>query len=51
MIRDRLYARHLPAGFGLDSITSLGLTEWDDVNAILTEMQKKGIEVALLERH
>ncbi len=39
------------AGFGLDSITSLGFTEWDDVNAILTKMQEKGLEVELLERH
>jgi hypothetical protein len=39
------------AGFGLDSITSLGFTEWDDVNEILTEMKKKGLEVTLLERH
>jgi len=39
------------AGFGLDSITSLGFTEWDDVNKILTSMQKKGLEVELLERH
>jgi hypothetical protein len=39
------------AGFGLDSLTSLGFTEWDDVNAILTEMQKKGIKVELLQRH
>ena len=39
------------AGFGLDSITSLGFGEWDDVNAILTEMQKKGIKVELLQRH
>jgi hypothetical protein len=39
------------AGFGLDSITSLGFTEWDDVNAILVKMQEKGIEVTLLERH
>jgi hypothetical protein len=39
------------AGFGLDSITSLGFTEWDDVNAILTSMQERGLEVELLERH
>lgn len=39
------------AGFGLDSITSLGFTEWDDVNEILAQMQKKGLKVELLERH
>jgi hypothetical protein len=39
------------AGFGLDSISSLGFGEWDDVNAILTKMQKKGLEVELLVRH
>ncbi len=39
------------AGFGLDSITSLGFVEWDDVNEVLTKMQKKGLEVELLERH
>lgn len=39
------------AGFGLDSMTSLGFTEWDDVNKILTSMQKKGLEVELLARH
>jgi hypothetical protein len=39
------------AGFGLDQITSLGFTEWDDVNAILTSMQEKGLDVELLQRH
>lgn len=39
------------SGLGLETLTSLGLSEWDDVNATLTKMQKKGIEVALLERH
>jgi hypothetical protein len=39
------------AGFGLESITSFGLGEWDDVNATLTEMQKKGLKVELLGRH
>lgn len=39
------------AGFGLDSITSLGFGEWDEINAILTKMQEKGLEVELLERH
>jgi hypothetical protein len=38
-------------GFGLESLTSLGLGEWDEVNAVLTEMQKKGLKVELLERH
>ena len=39
------------AGFGLESITSLGLGEWDDVNATLAEMREKGLKVELLERH
>jgi hypothetical protein len=39
------------AGFGLDSITSLGFGEWDEINAILTKMRKKGLEIELLERH
>jgi ABC-type transporter Mla subunit MlaD len=39
------------AGFGLENINSLGFSEWDDVNAVLTEMQDKGLEVELLGRH
>jgi hypothetical protein len=39
------------AGFGLENINSLGFSEWDEVNAVLTEMQEQGLEVELLERH
>lgn len=39
------------AGFSLESLNSLGFSEWDEVNATLAEMQKKGLKVELLARH
>lgn len=38
-------------GNSLASANSLSFPEWDKVNAILTEMQGRGIEVPLLARH
>lgn len=38
-------------GGALANATSLSFPEWDKVNAILTEMQHRGIAVPLLARH
>ncbi|MDH4340853.1 MAG: hypothetical protein OEW47_10890 [Thermoleophilia bacterium] len=35
----------------LESITSLGFAGWENVNKALAAMNKKGLEVELLERH
>jgi hypothetical protein len=39
------------ASGALGGINSIGFTQWDDVNAILTEMNKRGLKVELLQRH
>ena len=36
---------------GLPAINSIGFPEWDEVNATLSEMNKKGLKVELLKRH
>jgi hypothetical protein len=38
-------------GDSLQGINSIGFTEWNDVNAILSEMKAKGLKVELLQRH
>ena len=38
-------------GGALANATSLSFPEWDKVNAILTEMQHRGVTVPLLARH
>jgi hypothetical protein len=35
----------------LQGINSLGFLEWENVNKVLADMRKKGLEVDLLERH
>jgi hypothetical protein len=35
----------------LEGITSLGFLEWENMNRILGQMQKKGLDVELLARH
>ena len=35
----------------LGGLNSIGFTEWDDVNAILTKMKAEGLRVELLQRH
>lgn len=44
-IRDPTFSEGLPA------INSIGFPEWDETNAILSEMKKKGLKVELLQRH
>jgi hypothetical protein len=38
-------------GATLGGITSLSFPQWDQVNKVLAEMQKQGIQVQQLERH
>lgn len=35
----------------LSNVTSLGFQEWENVNVILEDMRKQGLEVPALERH
>jgi hypothetical protein len=44
-IRDPAFAETLP------TINSIGFPEWDEANAILSEMARKGLKVELLQRH
>jgi hypothetical protein len=44
-LRDPSFAETLPA------INSISFPEWDETNAILSEMGKKGLKVQLLQRH
>lgn len=39
------------ADSALAGINSIGFTQWDDVNAILTKMNERGLKVQLLQRH
>lgn len=38
-------------GSVLEGINSLGFVQWDKVNAILTQMRERGLDVQLLQRH